>query len=54
MGFFHYTQVILWMQVSLLYLTEKIGQGTKTLVTSDENDDGKNDKKIWVGINNRL
>ena len=33
------------MQVSLLCLTEKIGQGTKTLITSDENDDGKNGKK---------
>ena len=33
------------MQVSLLYLTEKIGQGTKTLITSDENLDGKNDKR---------
>ena len=33
------------MQVSLLCLTEKIGQGTKTLITSDENNDGKNGKK---------
>ena len=33
------------MQESVLCLTEKIGQGTKTLIASDENDDGKNCKK---------
>ena len=43
--FSHNTQVIFLMQESVLCLTEKIGQGTKSLITSDENDDGKNCKK---------
>ena len=35
------------------FLQKKLG--TKTLITSDENVDGKNDtKKIRVGINNRI